>query len=70
MTPSCDDVLDLIRAHVIEYGYPPSIGDLAKATRSGRATIHGRLRQLHNDGRITITPGRARAITINEGESE
>lgn len=68
--PTPETLLDLIEAHVIEHGYPPSIGDLAKATRAGRATIHGRLKELVADGSITIRPGRARAITINRKNPE
>lgn len=68
--PTPETVLDLIEGHVIEHGYPPSIGELAKATKAGRATIHGRLRELVADGYITVEPGRARAIRINRKDNE
>jgi SOS-response transcriptional repressor LexA len=61
-----DTILTLIRDHMTNHGYPPSVGELVGATGAGRATVHARLQQLQRDGRIRITPGRARAITIIE----
>ena len=57
-------ILDIIESHTREHGYPPSIGDIARATKAGRATVHARLNQLQAEGSIVKEPGRARTIRI------
>lgn len=68
MTADADMVLELIRQHIDDTGYPPSIRWLAYQTLTPQTTVYERLRQLVADGRIRREPGRARAITIIDRE--
>jgi SOS-response transcriptional repressor LexA len=59
-----DALIDIIEAHTLEHGYPPSIAYMARAVKAGPATVHKRLGQLVAEGRIVKEAGRARAIRI------
>jgi SOS-response transcriptional repressor LexA len=68
--PTTDQVLALIRTHITQHGYPPSIRWLAEAADTSPTTAFDRVEELEREGRIIRVPNRARAITINEGDPE
>lgn len=58
-------MFELIRRHIAEEGYPPSVRQLGDAVglRTGSAVVH-QLRQLEMKGYIERVPGQARAIRL------
>jgi repressor LexA len=67
LTERQQEVLDLIRSHIAEHGYPPTRADIAAALgfRSANAAEE-HLRALVQKGAIELRPGTSRGIRIAE----
>lgn len=67
LTSRQQQVLDLIRSHISEHGYPPTRADIAQALgfRSANAAEE-HLQALAQKGAIEIRPGTSRGIRIAE----
>ena len=70
-----DETIELIYDFLVQYirkeGYPPSVREicLGVGIRS-TSTIHAHLKRLSDVGRIEYTPGKRRAIIVNQLQEE
>lgn len=60
------DVLAAIRSYVGEYGFSPTVRDLAESLGCGHSTIQRAIGDLEARGRISKTAGVARGIVVNK----
>ena len=69
LSPRQRAVLDAIRAHVTEHGYPPTVREIATAVgfRSSNSADY-QLRQLQRLGYLRRDPLRPRALVVLDGE--
>lgn len=65
---SSDDVLEAMRSHITEHGYPPSVRTLCEMVGlSSPSSVHHHLSVLVEAGKIERVPRRPRAIRLKEG---
>ena len=57
-------LLTFIALYRMQYGYSPSVSEMADALKTARSNIHYHLRTLEEDGRITRTKGVARSWSV------
>ena len=66
-----ETVYDFIVKYIKKEGYPPSVREIcAGVDVRSTSTIHSHLRRLQESGRIDYTPGRRRAIIVNDLQKE
>jgi repressor LexA len=59
------EILDFIRGHVAERGYPPSVREISRAVGPlSSSTVHGHLVELERKGWIVRVPNQARSISV------
>jgi SOS-response transcriptional repressor LexA len=58
-------VYEFIKTHFEEYGYSPSITEIAEATFMSRSSVVRHLDLLEARGRISRDPGVGRSISLN-----
>lgn len=70
LTPRQTEILELIREHIADQGYPPTRADIARALgfRSPNAAEE-HLRALEKKGAIELLPGASRGIRLLEEEA-
>ncbi len=62
-----DDIVDYLRAHVTEHGYPPSVREVGDRFGWASSSVpHMRLRRLVDAGRLSAVPGRPRTLRVVE----
>ena len=68
LTPRQSEILDLIRRHLAETGFPPTRAEIARRLgfRSANAAEE-HLRALARKGAIELSPGTSRGIRLSEG---
>lgn len=49
-----------------EYGYPPSVSDMAEILNTVKSNVHHHLRLLEDAGVLSHVPGRARSWVVSE----
>lgn len=60
-----DELIVYIQGFMEEFGYPPSVRDLAQAMSvSSTSTVWSRLKKLQVEGRVSWTPGRSRTLRL------
>lgn len=64
LTPVQQRILDEIRQFVAEYGYAPSLRELADRSGRGLSTVAYQVRQLEVKGRIRRVPNQPRAMVL------
>ncbi|WP_027364467.1 transcriptional repressor LexA [Desulfotruncus alcoholivorax] len=63
------DILNFIKQHVKENGYPPTVREIGKAVGfKSSSTVHGYLHRLDKKGAIKLDPTKPRALVIVEDE--
>lgn len=70
-----EQTVELVYEFIIQYidkeGYPPSVREICAGVGvRSTSTIHSHLRRLQESGRIDYTPGRRRAIIINQAQNK
>ncbi len=64
-------LLDYIKSHLKQYGYPPTIREMCRAIKvSSTSTIAYYLTKLENNGLIKRNPNKNRALEVIEQESD
>lgn len=58
------ETLDVIRRHITDKGYPPTLSEIAKATGVDRATVVVDVRVLAENGQIEVDKGVTRGVRI------
>ena len=61
-----DEVLHVIRSHVAENGYPPTVREIAAALGVGHSTAQRAILELIAEGNIERQGGAARGLKVNE----
>ncbi len=62
---TADKVYYFIKDYYVKYGYSPSVRDICKGIGiKSTSTVHNHLNRLQNEGRITYSDGKRRAIVI------
>ena len=61
-----DEVLQIIRGHVIANGYPPTVREIAAALGVGHSTAQRAILELIAEGKIERQGGAARGLKVNE----
>lgn len=56
--------LDVIRRHITDKGYPPTLTEIAEATGVDRATVVVDVRVLTKAGHLEVDPGVTRGIRV------
>ncbi len=71
LTPRQSQVLDVIRSHIEETGYPPTRADIARSLgfRSANAAVE-HLKALARTGAIALIPGTSRGLKLLEEPTE
>lgn len=59
-----DPILTFIRTSIKRQGFPPSVREIALHLGCSTSTVHARLRDLQDAGRIHIADKTARAIVL------
>lgn len=66
---TADKVYQYILEYITENGYSPSVRDICRGVGiKSTSTIHNHLKRLQDDGRITYSDGKRRAIVVPELE--
>ena len=70
-----EQTVELVYEFIIKYidkeGYPPSVREICSGVGvRSTSTIHSHLRRLQESGRIDYTPGRRRAIIVNQNQNK
>lgn len=63
-----DRLIECIRHHLSDNGFPPSITELATCLGVSRATVHAQLVEAEEAGLIKRQPGRPRALRIIDAD--
>lgn len=67
LKPKQQAILDYIRQHTIDQGYPPSVREIGSALGlSSSSTVHGYLRQLEELGYLHRDPSKPRAMVLTQ----
>ena len=71
LTKRQEEILNLIKTHILDYGFPPTRADIAKALgfKSPNAAEQ-HLRAIEKKGFISILSGASRGIVLNEEEDD
>ena len=71
LTKRQEEILNLIKAHILDLGFPPTRADIAKTLgfKSPNAAEQ-HLRAIEKKGFIKILSGASRGIVLNESESD
>jgi repressor LexA len=71
LTKRQEEILNLIKTHILDYGFPPTRADIANALgfKSPNAAEQ-HLRAIEKKGFITILSGASRGIVLNEEEDD
>lgn len=64
LTPRQDEILRYLRYHVREYGFPPSVREVAERMGMPVSTVHYQLNWLAEKGFIIRRPTLSRGITL------
>lgn len=68
---TANKVYNYIVDYIVENGYSPSVRDICKGVGvKSTSTVHNHLNRLQNDGRITYSDGKRRAIVVPELEAD
>ncbi len=68
---TADKIYDFILNYINKYGYSPSVRDICNGIGvKSTSTVHNHLNRLQNEGRITYSDGKRRAIVIPESDFE
>lgn len=66
MTPRQKEVFDFIQSYISNRGFTPTYAEIMEAANIGRKSyLHWLLKNLEEQGKITITPYKARGLSIN-----
>ena len=66
LTKRQDEVLNLIKSHIADTGYPPTRAEIAKRLRfKSPNASEEHLKALHRKGAIKLIPGTSRGIRLN-----
>jgi len=57
-------ILNYIRSYHEEFGYPPSMAEIADENGIAKSAVRHHLYRLQNDGMLTMTPGKYRSIRV------
>lgn len=57
-------LLNFIREHVEQHGYPPSVREVAEDIDRSLAATARRMRRLHAEGMLRVTPGVSRGVAV------
>ena len=71
LTKRQEEILNLIKSHILDYGFPPTRADIANALgfKSPNAAEQ-HLRAIEKKGFISILSGASRGIVLNEEEDD
>ena len=71
LTKRQEEILDLIKTHILDFGFPPTRADIAKTLgfKSPNAAEQ-HLRAIEKKGFIKILSGASRGIVLSESESD
>ena len=71
LTKRQEEILNLIKTHILDYGFPPTRADIANALgfKSPNAAEQ-HLRAIEKKGFISILSGASRGIVLNEEEDD
>jgi len=71
LTKRQEEILNLIKTHILDFGFPPTRADIAKTLgfKSPNAAEQ-HLRAIEKKGFITILSGASRGIILNEAEND
>ncbi|HEU0198237.1 MAG TPA: transcriptional repressor LexA [Nevskiaceae bacterium] len=64
ITPTQSRILDLVRTHLAQHGYPPSLRELASAADITFAAVRKHLQKLEQEGLIELPRHTARGIRL------
>ncbi len=64
LTPKQKRILDFIRDYVAQYGYPPSIPEMAQTFGCAISTVHQHLQALERKGYLKLPGNRARGLKL------
>lgn len=68
-TTKKQEILEYLTQYIAEYGYPPSIREIATAVElKSTSTVHYHLNALQNDGQISVAEFKKRAISLPNGK--
>lgn len=57
-------IIEYINAYHTEFGYPPSMAEIAADQKIAKSAIRHHLYRLQRDGLVTMTPGKYRSIRV------
>lgn len=67
MTDKRDEIMRFITAFIAENQYPPSVREIGEAVGlSSTSTVHFHLRQLQDEGRLSVRPNSPRTLRVLE----
>lgn len=65
ITPKQQEILDFMKARILEKGYPPSVREICEAVNlKSTSSVHAHLETLEKNGYIRRDPAKPRAIEI------
>ena len=65
ITPKQQEILDFMKARILEKGYPPSVREICEAVSlKSTSSVHAHLETLEKNGYIRRDPAKPRAIEI------
>lgn len=59
-----ESILTFLRSYIEQYGYPPSMAEIAEEERIAKSAVRHHLYRLQRDGLITMTPNKYRSIRV------
>ena len=69
ITPKQREILEFIKAELLDHGYPPSVRDICSAVNlKSTSSVHSHLETLEKKGYIRKNPAKPRAIEILDDE--
>ena len=69
ITPKQREILEFIKAELLDHGYPPSVRDICTAVKlKSTSSVHSHLETLEKKGYIRKDPAKPRAIEILDDE--
>jgi repressor LexA len=70
LTKRQQEILDYVKRHVSEHGYPPTVRDIGKAIGlASSSTVHAHLANLEKLGLLRRDPTKPRAIEVLKGKA-
>ncbi len=62
-------IYEFIKLHIKEHTYPPTLREIGQGCYLSTASVARHLALLEKEGRISREPGRARGITLLNGDA-